>query len=146
MPISYNAKPVDILLVEDNPGDIRLILETLSEGSVPYKITVAKDGEEAVNLVCGSNGKEGCTPEIIIMDLKLPKKGGFEVLDEIRKNKETSLTPVIVLSSSDSENDIIRSYELRANCYITKPIDLDKFVVTINSINQFWLTIVRRAR
>jgi two-component system, chemotaxis family, response regulator Rcp1 len=134
--------PVQIMLVEDNPGDIRLIVETLSEGKIPYKITVAKDGEEALNML----EKKGFCPEMILLDLKLPKKSGLEVLAGVRGNPATKNTPVIVLSSSDSEGDITKAYELQANCYVTKPIDLDKFIVTINSINDFWLTIVRLAR
>ena len=134
--------PVQIMLVEDNPGDIRLIVETLSEGKIPYKITVAKDGEEALNMLAAG----GYNPEIILLDLKLPRKSGLEVLAGVRKNPKTKNTPVIVLSSSDSENDIAKAYELQANCYVTKPIDLDKFIVTINAINDFWLTIVRLAR
>ena len=134
--------PVQIMLVEDNPGDIRLIVETLSEGKLPYKITVAKDGEEALNML--EHG--GFCPEIILLDLKLPGKSGLEVLAGVRKNPATKKTPVIVLSSSDSEGDIAKAYELQANCYVTKPIDLDKFIVTINAINDFWLTIVRLAR
>lgn len=142
MPEIRQENPVKIMLVEDNPGDIRLIVETLAEGKIPYSITVAKDGEEALNMLLN----KGFCPEIILLDLKLPKKNGLEVLSGIRKNQATKNTPVIVLSSSDSEGDITKAYELLANCYVTKPIDLDRFIVTINAINDFWLTIVRLAK
>jgi chemotaxis family two-component system response regulator Rcp1 len=136
------AREVEILLVEDNPGDIRLIVETMSEGRLPHRITIAKDGEEALNML----GRQDFCPELILLDLKLPKKSGLEVLACVRKNEATKKTPVVVLSSSDSAEDISRAYDLQANCYVTKPIDLDKFIVTINAINEFWLTIVRLAK
>lgn len=135
-------RTVSVLLVEDNPGDIRLIVETLTEGRLPYRINVAKDGEEALEMI----SSEKAPPDLILLDLKLPKKSGFEVLQGVRGNESTKKTPVIVLSSSESEADIAKAYELQANCYVAKPIDLDKFMVIINAINEFWLTIVRLAR
>ncbi|HRU39020.1 MAG TPA: response regulator [Candidatus Goldiibacteriota bacterium] len=131
-----------ILLVEDNPGDIRLIVETISEGRLPLSVNVARDGEEAVKMITAG----AFEPDIIMLDLELPRKSGLEVLEALRANEKTKLTPVIVLSSSESEADITRAYELHANCYVTKPINLDSFVVTINSINNFWLTTARRAK
>jgi len=133
---------VKILLVEDNPGDIRLIVETISEGRLPLSVNVARDGEEAVKMITAG----AFEPDIIMLDLELPRKSGLEVLEALRANEKTKLTPVIVLSSSESEADITRAYELHANCYVTKPINLDSFVVTINSINNFWLTTARRAK
>ena len=131
-----------ILLVEDNPGDIRLIVETISEGRLPLSVNVARDGEEAVKMITAG----AFEPDIIMLDLELPRKSGLEVLEALRANEKTKLTPVIVLSSSESEADITRAYELHANCYVTKPINLDSFVVTINSINNFSLTTARRAK
>jgi CheY-like chemotaxis protein len=135
-------KNLEVFIVEDNPGDIRLIVETLTEGSMPHNITIAKDGDEALDkLLAGTYN-----PDLILLDLKLPKKSGLEVLEGLRKNESTKKTPVIILSSSESESDISKAYELQANCYVTKPIDLDKFIVTINAINEFWLTIVRLSK
>lgn len=136
-------KPVEILLVEDNPGDIRLIVETLKEGRLVHKISVARDGEEALRMLAEGSG---VNPEIILLDLKIPKKNGLEVLAELRKKPHLKDTPVIVLTSSESEKDIAEAYEKLANCYVTKPIDLDKFIVTINSIENYWVTVVKAAQ
>ena len=139
-------RDLEILLVEDNPGDTRLIVETISQGKIRHNITAAKDGDEAVRIISGGGKERHYMPDLILLDLKLPKKSGLEVLEMIRKNPATELTPVVVLSSSEFEGDIKKAYELRANCYVTKPISLDSFVVTINSINNFWLTTARRAK
>jgi len=138
---------LEVLLVEDNPGDIRLIVETLKEGRKDYNINVVKDGEEAVNyLLKRENYKTAVKPDIILLDLKLPRKDGIEVLKEIKGDDSLKSIPVIVLTSSNSAEDIANAYKNHANCYITKPIDLDKFVVTIQSIEDFWFTIIKTSK
>lgn len=145
--LSDASDKLEILLVEDNPGDIRLIVETLKEGRKDYNINVAKDGEEAVNyLLKRDNHKSAITPDIILLDLKLPRKDGIEVLKEIKGDESLKSIPVIILTSSNADDDIANAYKNHANCYITKPIDLDKFVVTIQSIEDFWFTIIKTSK
>jgi CheY-like chemotaxis protein len=142
-----HAGKLEVLLVEDNPGDVRIIVETLKEGRKDYNINVVKDGEEAISyLQKKGNYKESVRPDIILLDLKLPKKDGIEVLKAVKTDEELKQTPVIVLTSSNAEEDIANAYKNHANCYITKPIDLDKFVVTIQSIEDFWFTIIKKAK
>ncbi|MBW2001373.1 MAG: response regulator [Deltaproteobacteria bacterium] len=138
------SKTIEILLVEDNPGDVRLTKEALKEGKVLNKLHVAEDGVEAVEFL----NREGDyadmpRPDLILLDLNLPKKDGREVLAEIKTNENLKRIPVVVLTTSRSEEDILKSYNLNANCYITKPVDLDQFILVIKSINDFWLTIVK---
>jgi len=138
------SKPIEILLVEDNPGDVRLTKEALKEGKVLNKLHVAEDGVEAVEFL----KREGSytdmhRPDLILLDLNLPKKDGREVLAEIKTNENLKRIPVVVLTTSRSEEDILKSYDLNANCYITKPVDLDQFISVVKSINDFWLTIVK---
>jgi CheY-like chemotaxis protein len=145
--LSGASDKLEILLVEDNPGDIRLIVETLKEGRKDYNINVVKDGEEAVNyLLKRDSHKSAATPDIILLDLKLPRKDGIEVLKEIKGDESLKSIPVIVLTSSNADDDIANAYKNHANCYITKPIDLDKFVVTIQSIEDFWFTIIKTSK
>lgn len=146
MDIADNGRRLEVLLVEDNPGDIRLIVETLNEGRRAHNISVVKDGEEAISYLRKLGGYAGArTPDFILLDLKLPKKDGIEVLKEIKGDQNLKMIPVIVLTSSSSENDIIEAYSNNANCYVTKPIDLDRFIVTIHSIEEFWFTIIKTA-
>jgi len=138
------SKPVEILLVEDNPGDVRLTKEALNEGKVLNKLHVVEDGVEAVEFL----NREGSyadmpRPDLILLDLNLPKKDGREVLTEIKTNENLKRIPVVVLTTSRSEEDVLKSYDLNANCYITKPVDLDQFISVVKSINDFWLTIVK---
>jgi CheY-like chemotaxis protein len=145
--LSGAASKLEILLVEDNPGDIRLIVETLEEGRKDYNISVAKDGEEALNfLLKRKNFEQAPVPDIILLDLKLPRKDGIEVLKEIKENDGLKAIPVIVLTSSSADSDMAIAYKNHANCYITKPIDLDKFVVTIQAIENFWFTIIKTSK
>jgi len=145
--LSGASDKLEILLVEDNPSDIRLIVETLKEGRKDYNINVVKDGEEAVNyLLKRDSHKSAATPDIILLDLKLPRKDGIEVLKEIKGDESLKSIPVIVLTSSNADDDIANAYKNHANCYITKPIDLDKFVVTIQSIEDFWFTIIKTSK
>ena len=142
-----SSQKIEVLLVEDNPGDVRLIIETLKEGRRDHNINVVKDGEEAI-LYLEKKGlyPAAIRPDIILLDLKLPKKSGIDVLREIKASDDLKSIPVIVLTSSAAEDDMASAYKHHANCYITKPIDLDKFVVTIQSIEDFWFTIIRKSK
>jgi len=134
---------VEILLVEDNPGDVRLTREALREGKVYNNLHWAKDGVEALEFL-RQEGKHSAAPrpDIILLDLNLPKKDGREVLASIKNDDRFKQIPVVILTTSEAEEDVLRSYELHANCYITKPVDLDKFIVVVQSIDRFWLTVV----
>jgi two-component system, chemotaxis family, response regulator Rcp1 len=137
------ATPVEILLVEDNAGDVRLTREALHEGKVYNNLHWAKDGVEALEFL-RREGKhtEAPRPDIILLDLNLPKKDGREVLAEIKGDDQLKQIPVVILTTSKAEEDVLRSYALHANCYITKPVDLDKFILVVKSIDRFWLTVV----
>ena len=137
-------KTINILLVEDNPGDIRLTKEVLKEGKIRNELHVVMDGEEAIfYLKKTGKYKEADTPDIILLDLNLPKKDGREVLAEIKTDPELMLIPVIVLTTSESEQDILNMYSHHANCYITKPVDFNQFINVIKSVENFWLSIVK---
>jgi len=137
------ARPIEILLIEDNPGDVRLTIEGLSESKVRNTLHVAKDGVEAMDLLRRADGPR---PDLILLDLNLPRMDGREVLTAIKSDPKLKIIPVVVLTTSRAEQDILRSYELQANCYITKPVDLEKFMTVVKSIEDFWLTIVRLPR
>jgi chemotaxis family two-component system response regulator Rcp1 len=144
MNYSETEKPVDILLVEDNPGDARLAKEALKDSKIRNNLDTVGDGEEAIKYL----KKEGkyanvSRPDLILLDLNLPKKDGREVLKEIKEHEDFKRIPVVILTMSKSEEDILKSYNLHANCYITKPIDLNQFVKVVKSIEDFWLTIVK---
>ncbi len=138
------GKPIEILLIEDNPGDIRLTKEALNEGKVLNKLHVVEDGMEALAFL-NREGKYSDVPrpELILLDLNLPKKDGRDVLAEIKTNENLKRIPVVVLTTSRSEEDILKSYDLNANCYITKPVDLVQFIEVVKSIEDFWLTVVK---
>lgn len=139
-----NGKPVEILLVEDNPGDVRLILEAFREGKVANIMRVATDGEEALAILRREGPHATAKrPDIIMLDLNLPKKDGREVLAEIKMDPNLKRIPVMILTSSKAEEDIVKSYNLYANCYITKPVGLDQFIQVARTIEDFWLTIVK---
>ena len=135
--------PVEILLVEDNPGDHRLTTEAMHEGKVYNNLHWAKDGVEALDFL-KRRGKfaNAPRPDIILLDLNLPKKDGREVLSEIKQDDDLRSIPVVILTTSQAEEDVLRSYDLHANCYVTKPVDLDKFIVVVQSIDRFWLNVV----
>jgi chemotaxis family two-component system response regulator Rcp1 len=138
------SKPIEILLVEDSPGDVRLIQEALQEGKVRNTMSVVGDGVEA--LAClHKQGRyaRAKRPGLILLDLNLPKKNGFEVLREIKADEALKRIPVVVLTTSQSEQDIVKSYNLYANAYITKPVDLNQFLSVIKVLEDFWLEIVR---
>ncbi len=138
------GKPIEILLVEDNPGDVRLTQEALKEGKVLNKLHTVEDGIEALAFLNQEGSyADAPRPELILLDLNLPKKDGRDVLAEIKGNGDLKRIPVVVLTTSRSEQDILKSYDLNANCYITKPVDLDQFISVVRSINEFWLSIVK---
>ena len=136
-------KPAEILLVEDNPSDVRLTVEAMKEGKVLNNLSVVVDGEEAMSFL-RQEGKYSTAPrpDLILLDLNLPKKDGREVLAELKSIGNLKRIPVIILSTSKLEEDIITTYDLHANCFITKPVDLDKFIAVIKQIESFWFTIV----
>ena len=138
-------RPIEILLVEDNEGDVRLTREALNEAKVRNNLAVVHDGEEALAYLRrpGADGLEPPRPDLILLDLNLPKKDGREVLAELKNDPRLRRLPVVVLTTSSSEKDILESYDLHANCYITKPVDLDQFINVVTHIEDFWLTIVK---
>jgi two-component system, chemotaxis family, response regulator Rcp1 len=142
-----NLKLVEILLIEDNPGDARLTQEALKVGKVRNSLHIVYDGEEATDFLFKRNQyKNASRPDLILLDLNLPKKNGQEVLAEIKADDSLKSIPVIILSISKQEEDIIRSYNLHANCFLIKPIDLNQFFEVIKSIEDFWLTLVKLPR
>ncbi|MDF2645831.1 MAG: response regulator [Paenibacillus sp.] len=141
------SQNVEILLVEDNPGDIRLIVEVLKEGKINNNLSVVEDGEEALAYLKREGSyQEAIVPDIILLDLNLPKINGTEVLAEIKKDPLLKYIPVIILTTSEAEQDILRAYDLHANCYITKPVNLEQFLAVVRSIENFWLTLVKLPR
>ncbi len=138
------GRPVEILLVEDNPGDVRLVVEALRDTRVQNKLHVAKDGMEAIALLRREGKYAGASrPDLILLDWNMPKKDGPEVLAEIKEDPRIKHIPVVILTSSSAREDIIKAYNLYANCYIIKPIDLEQFIVVVRSIIDFWLTTVK---
>lgn len=143
MQMPKNVRPVHILLVEDNPGDVRLTIEALKEAKVLNQLTVVKDGIEALSLLRRQGQyARAARPDLILLDLNLPKKDGREVLAEIKADDNLKHIPVVILTTSQDEQDVLKSYNLYANCYITKPVDLDQFITVVKSIEDFWLGIV----
>jgi two-component system, chemotaxis family, response regulator Rcp1 len=137
------GRPIEILLVEDNPGDVRLTVEGLNEGKVRNHLHVARDGVEALAFLRREGEfRNAVRPDLILLDLNLPRKDGREVLQDLKSDPILRTIPVVVLTTSRSEQDVLRSYELQANCYITKPVDLEQFITVVKSIEDFWLTIV----
>jgi len=136
--------PIEILLVEDNPGDVRLTKEALKEGRFANIINVAVDGFEAMAFL-RREGKyaNASRPDLILLDLNLPKKNGREVLAEIKADSDLKRIPVVVLTSSQAEKDIVATYNLHANCYITKPVDFEQFICVVRSIEDFWFAVVK---
>jgi CheY-like chemotaxis protein len=133
-----------ILLVEDNPGDVRLMVEALKEGRVLNQLSVVRDGVEAMAFL-RQEGQyaQANRPDLIMLDLNLPKKDGREVLAEIKADDRLKVIPVVILTTSEAEQDILKSYNLHANCYITKPVDLEQFITVVKGIENFWLSIVK---
>jgi len=137
----YDTVPVNILLVEDNPADVLLTAEALKEGSVSHDLNVVNNGSEAVAYVKNQGEyKDAARPDIILLDINLPKKNGFEVLAEIKGDAALRHIPVIILTTSSSKQDVFKAYDLYANCYIVKPIELDDFFRIMRSIGDFWFS------
>ena len=136
--------PAEILLVEDNPGDVGLVREAMKENKILNHLSVVWDGVEAMAFL-RREGKhaDAPRPDLILLDLNLPKKSGREVLVEVKQDPGLKRIPVAILTTSSAEEDILKSYDLQANCYITKPVDLDQFVIVVKSIEEFWLGIVK---
>lgn len=136
--------PIEILLVEDSPGDVRLTREALRDAKVRNNLHVALDGMEATSFLRREERHANAPrPDLILLDLNLPKKGGRTVLEEIKQDPGLKSIPVVILTTSAAEEDILRSYELHANCYITKPVDLDQFLKVVRTIDNFWLALVK---
>jgi chemotaxis family two-component system response regulator Rcp1 len=144
MKVGEESRPIEILLVEDNAGDVRLVKEALEENKFLNNLHMARDGVEAMKFL----HKEGeyanaVRPDLILLDLNLPKKDGREVLAEVKVDEDLKRIPVVIMTISKAEEDILKTYNLHANCYITKPIDLDQFIKVVRSVESFWLTIVK---
>ncbi len=142
--MDYIPRSLQVLLVEDNEGDVRLIKEAFSESKIDKTFSVARDGEEALNYLY-ARGKyaDRTKPDIILLDINLPKKNGFEILESIKNDPVLKKIPVIMLSSSSSEDHITKSYDLSANCYVTKPVDFDEYTQAVKIIEDFWFQMAK---
>jgi len=138
------GRPIEILLVEDNPGDVRLTEEALREGKVYNNLRVAVDGEKAWAFLRREESYATAPrPDLILLDLNLPRRDGRELLADIKADADLRRIPVVILTTSKAEEDILRTYDLHANCYVTKPVDLDQFLKVVRAIEDFWLTVVK---
>ena len=138
------GRPIEILLVEDNAGDARLAKEALADAKVANNLAWVKDGVEALAYLRGEGEYKGTVrPDVMLLDLNLPKKDGREVLAEVKQDPDLKRIPVVILTVSEAQEDIVKTYDLHANCYIRKPIDLDQFIKVVRAIESFWLTIVK---
>lgn len=136
--------PIRILLVEDNPGDQELTRQAFKRGRLYNRLDIVEDGEQAMAYLHGRPPFEGyARPDLILLDLNLPRKDGREVLAEIKQDPQLKVIPVIVLTTSEADSDVMRSYELNANSYMTKPVDFDNFVTSIQTLESFWFTVVK---
>ncbi len=137
-------KTINILLVEDNLGDIRLTQEALKEGKISNTLSVVKDGVQAMDFLYKNPPyTDAFTPDLILLDLNIPKKNGQEVLEDIKKDNKLKSIPVVILTTSSSEQDVLQTYANHANCYITKPVDFEQFINVIKIIDDFWLSVVK---
>jgi chemotaxis family two-component system response regulator Rcp1 len=144
MDFHENGNPIDILLIEDNPGDVRLTQEAFKIGKIRNNLYVVRDGVEALDFLFRRKPyKDAPIPDLILLDLNLPKRDGREILEEIKSKDSLRRIPVVVLTTSKADEDVLRSYNLHANCFINKPIDLDEFFRVIRAIENFWLTVVK---
>ncbi len=144
MTLQELGRPAEVLLVEDNPGDVRLTEEALREGKVRNRLSVVADGVQALEFLRRERGyAQAPRPDLILLDLNLPKKDGREVLAEVKQDERLRKIPVVVLTTSKAEEDVLKSYRLHANCYITKPVDFGQFIRVVRSIEDFWLCIVK---
>ncbi|GAB7028276.1 response regulator [Geotalea toluenoxydans] len=135
---------IDILLVEDNPGDVELVREALGTGATRHILNVVRDGVQALNYLRRQGSyADRQLPDLVLLDLNLPRKGGREVLEEIKSDPDLKWIPIVVLTSSKAEEDILKSYSLHANCYVTKPVDFEQFMGVVKAIEDFWFTTVK---
>lgn len=142
--ISKVGRPISVLLVEDNPGDVRLTKEALKDGKLAVNLCVAQSGEEAMTFLRREGEyADAPRPDLILLDLNLPKKDGREVLAEVKTDDELKQIPIVILTSSEADTDIAKCYNLHANCYVTKPVDLDQFTTVVKTIEDFWFTIAK---
>jgi CheY-like chemotaxis protein len=138
------VRPIEVLLVEDDEGDVLMTREALDEGKVLNRLTVVGDGVEAIDYLRGEKGYESATrPDLILLDLNLPKRDGRQVLAEVKGDPDLRRIPIVVLTTSEAEEDVLRSYDLHANAYVTKPVDFDRFVEVIRQIDEFFISVVR---
>ena len=138
------GKPIEILLVEDNPEDASLTMETLKDGRIHNNITLVEDGVQAMEFLRRAEPYANAPrPDLILLDLQLPRKNGREVLSEVKEDRDLRRIPVVIMTTSAAEQDIFESYDLHANCYLTKPVELDEFIGVVRKIEDFWLTIVK---
>lgn len=142
--MSLSDRPIEILLVEDNPADVRLTMEAFKDAKVRNRIAVVNDGVNAIEYLMQRGAYVGVArPDMVLLDLNLPRKDGREVLQEIKEHPDLRRIPVVILTTSKEEQDILKSYNLHANCYINKPVDFDQFMNVITTIEEFWLTVVK---
>jgi CheY-like chemotaxis protein len=143
---TVSAKPIEILLVEDNADDANLTVDALKDGKLRNNVTVVEDGVEAMSYLRrdGKNSR-AARPDLVLLDLNLPRKNGREVLAEIKQDPDLKRIPVVIMTTSKSEQDVFEAYNLHANCYVTKPVDLDQFMGVIKKIEDFWFTVVKLA-
>jgi CheY-like chemotaxis protein len=142
--ITSGVRPIEVLLVEDNPDSAELTMEALREGRVRNRITWVEDGEEALAFLRREGRHAGAhRPDLVLLDLHLPRMGGMEVLAEIKSHPDWKRIPVVIMTNSSAEKDVLSAYDRHANCFITKPVDVDKFLEAVRSIEDFWLTVVR---
>ncbi len=140
----FQSDLIDILLVEDNPGDVRLTREVLKEGKLRNNLFVCGDGEDALDFLHRRGKRANAVrPDLVLLDLNLPRKSGQEVLAVVKEDPDLRSIPIVVLTTSEAERDVLQSYNLHANCYITKPVDLMQFMKIVNYICDFWLEIVK---
>ncbi len=138
---------IEILLVEDNPADVRLTIEALKEGKMKNRLSVARDGLDALAFLRREGAyADAPRPDLVLLDLNLPRMDGRELLAIIKRDEALRRIPVVVLTTSKAEEDILRTYDLHANCYVTKPVDLDQFIEVVKSIDDFWLAVVKLPR
>ena len=137
-------EPVEILLAEDNPGDVKLTRKALEKGRLANNLHVVNDGVETMQFLLGEGEYEGRPrPDLVLLDLNMPRKDGREVLEEIKEHRKLKRIPVVVLTSSEAEEDVLRSYDLHANAYLTKPVDFDGFIDVVGTLEEFWLQVVK---
>jgi CheY-like chemotaxis protein len=138
------VRPIEVLLVEDDEGDVLMTREALDEGKVLNRLNVVGDGVEAIGYLRGEKGYEGATrPDLILLDLNLPKRDGRQVLADVKGDPDLRRIPIVVLTTSEAEEDVLRSYDLHANAYVTKPVDFERFVEVIRQIDEFFISVVR---